>query len=84
VQVLFSTQILQLTHLQCLGGKALSVICRLLCEDYAGRRSGGPDLFLWNADSGDCKFVEVKGPGDNLQENQKVTVLREFLCIYLT
>ncbi|KAJ8594289.1 hypothetical protein M405DRAFT_918147 [Rhizopogon salebrosus TDB-379] len=59
---------------RCLGGKALSVICRLLCEDYAGRRSGGPDLFLWNADSGDCKFVEVKGPGDNLQENQKIWI----------
>ncbi|OJA16026.1 hypothetical protein AZE42_04282 [Rhizopogon vesiculosus] len=59
---------------RCLGGKALSVICRLFCEDYAGRRSGGPDLFVWNADTGDCKFVEVKGPGDNLQENQKVWI----------
>jgi len=31
---------------------------------------------VWNVDSGDCKFVEVKGPGDNLQENQKVVVCR--------
>lgn len=59
---------------RCLGGTALSVICHLLCEDYAGRSSGGPDLFLWNADTGKCKFVEVKGPGDTLQENQKLWI----------
>ncbi|KAH7921382.1 hypothetical protein BV22DRAFT_1198248 [Leucogyrophana mollusca] len=58
----------------CLGGQALSVICRVFCEDYAGRCSGGPDLFLWNAEKGICKFVEVKGPGDSLQENQKVWI----------
>lgn len=58
----------------CLGGTALSVICRLFCEDYAGRRSGGPDLFMWNADTGKCKFVKVKGPGDTLQENQKLWI----------
>lgn len=59
---------------RCLGGTALSVICHLLCEDYAGRSSGGPDLFLWNGDTGKCKFVEVKGPGDTLQENQKLWI----------
>ncbi|EGN95749.1 hypothetical protein SERLA73DRAFT_76815 [Serpula lacrymans var. lacrymans S7.3] len=58
----------------CLGGTALSVICRLLCEDYAGRGSGGPDLFIWDAQKTLCKFVEVKGPGDSLQENQKVWI----------
>ncbi|KZT27328.1 hypothetical protein NEOLEDRAFT_1110695 [Neolentinus lepideus HHB14362 ss-1] len=57
---------------ECLGGKALSIICRLLCEDYAGRGGGVPDLIIWNAESCDCKFVEVKGPGDKLQENQKL------------
>lgn len=31
-----------------------------------------PDLFIWNAIESNCKFVEVKGPGDTLQENQKV------------
>ncbi|KAG1858038.1 hypothetical protein DFJ58DRAFT_726755 [Suillus subalutaceus] len=59
---------------RCLGGTALSMICHLLCEDYAGRRSGGPDLFVWNADTGKCKFIEVKGPGDTLQENQKLWI----------
>ncbi|KAF9227566.1 hypothetical protein BS17DRAFT_773961 [Gyrodon lividus] len=58
----------------CFGGKALSVICRVLCEDYASRGSGGPDLFLWNPEKGTCKFVEVKGPGDTLQENQRVWI----------
>jgi Fanconi-associated nuclease 1 len=59
-----------------MGGKSLSVICRLLCEDYSGRGSGVPDLIVWNALDGECKFVEVKGPGDSLQENQKVDISR--------
>jgi hypothetical protein len=31
-----------------------------------------PDLVVWNAERRICKFVEVKGPGDRPQENQKV------------
>ncbi|KAI6045618.1 hypothetical protein EDC04DRAFT_3104166 [Pisolithus marmoratus] len=58
----------------CIGGEALFTMCRVLCEDYAARRSGGPDLFLWNAEQRLCKFVEVKGPGDTLRENQKASV----------
>ena len=50
----------------------MSTICKLFCEDYKGRRSGGPDLFIWKADQELCKFVEVKGPGDTPQENQKL------------
>ncbi|EED77405.1 predicted protein, partial [Postia placenta Mad-698-R] len=57
----------------CLGGPALEVICRLLCEDYAGRVGGVPDLIIWNAEAKECKFIEVKGPGDKLQENQKAS-----------
>ncbi|KAJ6497648.1 VRR-NUC domain-containing protein [Mycena sanguinolenta] len=57
---------------ECLGGDALSSICRIFCEDYDGRRSGGPDLIVWNQETKVCKFVEVKGPGDSLQENQKL------------
>ncbi|KAI6166832.1 hypothetical protein EDD17DRAFT_1752182 [Pisolithus thermaeus] len=59
----------------CIGGGALSVMCRVLCEDYAARQSGGPDLFLWNAEQRLCKFVEVKGPGDTLRENQKASAI---------
>jgi len=57
---------------ECLGGDSLSTICKLFCEDYRGRRSGGPDLFIWKAEQQLCKFVEVKGPGDTPQENQKL------------
>ena len=63
---------IRLSCVQCLGGKSLSTICKLFCEDYKGRRSGGPDLFIWKAEEQLCKFVEVKGPGDIPQENQKL------------
>jgi Fanconi-associated nuclease 1 len=63
---------MELIPSQCLGGQALASICRLFCEDYAGRSSGVPDLIVWNSTEKKCKFVEVKGPGDSLQENQKV------------
>ena len=56
---------------QCLGGRGLATICQLMCEDYGSRTSGVPDLIIWNAETNQGKFVEVKGPGDNLQENQK-------------
>jgi Fanconi-associated nuclease 1 len=52
-------------------------LCRVLCEDYAQRGSGVPDLFIWNYAEKHCKFVEVKGPGDRLQENQKVRISLE-------
>lgn len=29
---------------QCIGGRALSVICRMFCEEYGFRASGVPDL----------------------------------------
>lgn len=59
---------------ECFKGEALACLCRVLCEDYAQRGSGVPDLFIWNYAEKLCKFVEVKGPGDRLQENQKLWV----------
>jgi fanconi-associated nuclease 1 len=59
---------------QCFKGEALACLCRVLGEDYGQRGSGVPDLFLWNYAEKHCKFVEVKGPGDKLQENQKVRI----------
>ncbi|KAF9561143.1 hypothetical protein CPC08DRAFT_635815 [Agrocybe pediades] len=56
---------------ECIGSQSLAMICQLFCEDYKGRSSGGPDLFVWKRKQGTCKFVEVKGPGDRPQENQK-------------
>ena len=76
VQVMIAYTIWNQAHfflfLKSLGGEPLAAICRLLCEDYAARGAGVPDLLVWNANSRECKFVEVKGPGDSLQENQKV------------
>ncbi|KAI0780638.1 hypothetical protein BD413DRAFT_619127 [Trametes elegans] len=59
---------------RCMDPKALSVVCQLMCEDYAGRTGGVPDLILWHEEEGWAKFVEVKGPGDSLQENQKAWI----------
>ncbi|KAF8503697.1 VRR-NUC domain-containing protein [Russula emetica] len=59
---------------ECFKGEALACLCRVLCEDYAQRGSGVPDLFIWNYAEKHCKFVEVKGPGDRLQENQKLWI----------
>ncbi len=72
-----------MTFVQCFKGEALACLCRVLCEDYAQRGSGVPDLFIWNYAEKHCKFVEVKGPGDRLQENQKVRVsfgTSSFMC----
>ncbi|KLO19274.1 hypothetical protein SCHPADRAFT_924671 [Schizopora paradoxa] len=54
--------------------EGLSMICRLFCEDYGGRMSGIPDLLVWRSKDSTIKFVEVKGPGDGLSENQKVWI----------
>ncbi|TFK20357.1 hypothetical protein FA15DRAFT_696981 [Coprinopsis marcescibilis] len=58
--------------LQGLGGKQIASVCKLFCEDYTGRCSGGPDLIAWNVEHRICKFIEVKGPGDTPQENQRL------------
>lgn len=55
-----------------MSGESLATICTLFCQDYRGRSSGGPDLFVWNPKARTCKFVEVKGPGDVARENQKL------------
>jgi hypothetical protein len=44
-------------------------ILRYLAEDYWGRYVGWPDLFVWKGDA--FCFVEVKGSGDKLSEDQK-------------
>lgn len=40
-----------------------------------------PDLVIWNAAKLDCKFVEVKGPGDSAQENQKARNITHHQCL---
>ncbi|KAG8908522.1 hypothetical protein FRB99_005882 [Tulasnella sp. 403] len=57
-----------------IGGHGLATICRLLAEEYSNRGSGVPDLIIWNASEKRSMFVEVKGPGDQLRENQRVWI----------
>ncbi|OGP94993.1 MAG: hypothetical protein A2157_03070 [Deltaproteobacteria bacterium RBG_16_47_11] len=43
--------------------------------------SGDPDLFVYNENTGDCFFVEVK-ENDQITDNQKVLfpLIEKFLC----
>lgn len=43
-----------------------------LVFDIANNSSGFPDLILFAPDKRQYRWVEVKGPGDRLQENQKL------------
>ncbi|CAH1400556.1 unnamed protein product [Nezara viridula] len=56
--------------LTCLTTDVFVNIARYLIEDYRSRRSGLPDLTLWDSSSKKCIFVEVKGPSDTLSPNQ--------------
>ena len=38
-----------------------------------------PDLVVWNAELRHITFVEVKGPGDRPQENQKVVTYIRYI-----
>lgn len=60
---------------KCMNADALAVICLLISEDYRSMSGGIPDLVIWNTHTRDCKFVEVKSENDQLQENQKVSVI---------
>ncbi|WWC66149.1 uncharacterized protein I206_100049 [Kwoniella pini CBS 10737] len=60
--------------LECIGGSAMSGVCRMLAEEYRHRCSGVPDLIVWNYEKKEARFVEVKGPGDSLSETQKVWI----------
>nr|CAB3244629.1 fanconi-associated nuclease 1-like [Phallusia mammillata] len=56
----------------CIGGKTLSAILNIMSKDLRHTRSGLPDLVVWNPAKCIYKFVEVKGPSDRLQNNQKM------------
>lgn len=54
----------------------LDAIFRHLLSDLRHHRSGMPDLILFNTRAGSYQLVEVKGPGDRLQDNQRLTIQR--------
>ncbi|GAX84969.1 hypothetical protein CEUSTIGMA_g12390.t1 [Chlamydomonas eustigma] len=60
---------------RCVGSLGLSVVCRMLAEDYAGLRGGMPDLLLWNPLAGTTLLSEVKGPRDRLSDSQRSWML---------
>ncbi|KAK9325540.1 VRR-NUC domain-containing protein [Lipomyces orientalis] len=59
---------------ECIGGHALSAICKILCEEYGQRSSGMPDLFLWNPEQKKCLFSEVKSENDRLSDTQRLWI----------
>ncbi|WFD00541.1 phosphodiesterase I [Malassezia yamatoensis] len=59
---------------ECMGGKALALLCRLLSEEWSMRTSGFPDLCLWRYADRRVSFVEVKSPNDRLSEKQRVWI----------
>ncbi|KAM9962450.1 hypothetical protein ACTFIR_005358 [Dictyostelium discoideum] len=85
-----STSLEQLSIIsKCLGGKLIAFISRLLTEDFKSFSHGMPDLLLWklnnnnNNNSNDIddknnnssiKFVEVKGTGDRLRDQQRIWI----------
>ncbi|GAA6045103.1 hypothetical protein NBRC10513_004905 [Rhodotorula toruloides] len=59
---------------ECIGGPALAAILTVFVEEYGHRTGGIPDLCLWNPSTSRALFAEIKGPGDQLSETQKVWI----------
>ncbi|KAK0175354.1 hypothetical protein PV327_009108 [Microctonus hyperodae] len=62
--------------IRCLGLKKVIGLCLVLLNDFYHLSAGFPDLIVWNADTLECKVVEVKGPGDSLSIKQKLWINR--------
>ncbi|BGO89330.1 hypothetical protein JCM10020v2_000956 [Rhodotorula toruloides] len=70
--------------IECIGGPALAAILTVFVEEYGHRTGGIPDLWfvspsslwqlLWNPSKSQALFAEIKGPGDQLSETQKVWI----------
>ncbi|KAE8726481.1 Fanconi-associated nuclease 1-like protein [Hibiscus syriacus] len=67
----------------CIGGPCLASLCRHLAQDYRSWSRGMPDLLLWRFHGeykGEAKLVEVKGPRDQLSEQQRACLLLLMDC----
>ncbi|HET8730000.1 MAG TPA: VRR-NUC domain-containing protein [Moraxellaceae bacterium] len=56
--------------LACIPATHLNVLFRRLLSDIKNNRSGFPDLVQFDPVARDYRMIEVKGPGDRLQDNQ--------------
>ena len=57
--------------LDCLPADHLALCFERLLADIAANRAGLPDLIQFWPAQGRYRMVEVKGPGDRLQDNQR-------------
>lgn len=68
----------------CIGGSCLASLCRYVAQDYRNWSRGMPDLLLWRFHGdyrgGEAKLVEVKGPRDQLSEQQRACLLLLMDC----
>ena len=60
------------TALQLIPAEHLSVIFKRLLSDIRTHRSGFPDLIRFDLEQNEYELIEVKGPGDRLQDNQRL------------
>jgi len=56
--------------LECLPAEHLRHCFERLLEDIKANRTGMPDLIQFWPETGQYRMIEVKGPGDRLQDNQ--------------
>ena len=57
--------------LSCIAPKPLKAIFLRLLQDLKANRTGMPDLIQFYPHTQSFRLIEVKGPGDRLQDNQK-------------
>jgi len=61
-----------LTHaLTCIPAAHLKLMFQRILADVCGNRTGLPDLIQLWPEERRYRMIEVKGPGDRLQDNQK-------------
>jgi len=58
----------------CFDGAALSIICKVMAEEYRVRGGGIPDLFLWDPVKKQVLFSEVKSENDRLSDTQRLWI----------
>lgn len=59
---------------QCFSGEALATVCKVMAQEYQQRGGGMPDLFLWNPETKEMMFSEVKSENDRLSDTQRLWI----------